>query len=456
MKLLGLDLGTTTICGAVLDATDGRIVFLRTERNPAAVPGGEPWENIQDPDVAVRTALGILEKALEAHGDADGIGVACQMHGILYVDDAGDAVSPLYTWEDGRGDLPFQGGTYASFVSASLGQPVSTGMGVVTHFVNASMGRVPATAQFLCTIGDYLVMKLTGRRAPVMDTTCAASIGGFDLEKLAFSGKRLEAIGCDPSFGPEVTPSYPALGETPPGVPVFPAMGDNQASFLGSVSDTRRMALVNVGTGSQISLFVPDFREIHGLDLRPLPFGGYIGVGAGLCGGRAYRALREFFQRTVKLVTGRDQEVPWEIMNGMTPPTPGDPLTVDTRFAGTRLSPGTRGSISNIGLSNFTPEHFAAGVRDGIVSELLGFYGLFDPAEREQVVRLVGSGNAIRLNEQLRRAFEAGFAMPLRVPRHREETSFGAALVAGVAAGVIPDMAAAGALVRYETQSAAM
>ena len=28
------------------------------------------------------------------------------MHGILYVDADGNAVSPLYTWQDARGSLP--------------------------------------------------------------------------------------------------------------------------------------------------------------------------------------------------------------------------------------------------------------------------------------------------------------------------------------------------------------
>jgi sedoheptulokinase len=457
MKLVGLDVGTTTICGVVLDAIDGRIVFLETQNNPAGIPGNAPWESLQHPDAAVQTARSVLDKALEAHRDIGGIGVAGQMHGVLYVDGAGNAVSPLYTWQDGRGDLPFEEGTYASFVSSALGSPVSSGLGIVTHFVNTRKGLVPRPAVALCTIGDYLVMKLTGRRAAMMETTIAASLGGFDLKNLSFDRRALQAIGLDPTFLPEVTSSYPTLGEIGPSVPVFPAIGDNQASFLGSVSDAAHMALVNVGTGSQVSLFIPAFRRIQGIDVRPLPFGGYIGVGAGLCGGRAYAALREFFQRTARLVTGRDTQIAWEDLNAMIPPHGEDPLKVDTRFCGTRLSPDIRGSVRNIGLSNLTPEHLASGVREGIMSELLGFYDLFDPAERKRIDKLVGSGNAIRLNKTLRQAFERGFRLPLLVPSYREEASFGAALLAGVASGIIPDRSAAGALVRYtDPQSAAI
>ena len=479
MKFLGLDVGTTTICGAVVNAADGRVVFLQTEGNAAGIPPRAPWESIQDPDGTVRIARGILAKALEAHQDIGGIGIACQMHGVLYVDGAGNAASPLYTWQDGRGDLPFEGGTYASFVAAAVGWPAATGMGAVTHFANARMGLVPKSAAFLCTIGDYLALKLTVRRTPLLDVTIAASIGGFDLEKLAFARPELRAIGSDPSFFPEVTQTSTVLGELQttgtgpasersgmrprarPGarrtaIPVFPAIGDNQASFLGAIADRKRMALVMVGTGTQISVFLDTFRRREGIDLRPLPFGGYIGVGAGLWGGRAYAALREFFRQTVLAVTGQDAEIPWDVINRMSPPDDTEPLRVDTRFSGTRVTPSIRGSISNIGLSNLTPQHFASGIRDGMVSELLGFYGLLSPSERDGINTLVGSGNAIRRNDSLRRAFEKGFRAPLLVPRPDEETAFGAALMAGVASGVIPDLAAAGSLIRYEEpQSAA-
>lgn len=446
MKLLGLDIGTTTICGLLLDSMDGRVVSVDTHDNPATIRGREPWESLQDADAALAAARRIVENATAAHRDVAAVGVAGQMHGILYVDRVGNAVSPLYTWQDSRGDLPYEEGTYASFLSAAIGLPVSTGMGAVTHFFNAKNSLVPKNAAALCTIGDYIAMKLANATAPVMDATSAASLGGFDTENLSF------APPVDSPLLPEVRTDYPVIGEAKAGIPVFPSLGDNQASFLGSVADPERQALVNVGTGSQISLFVPSYRPIKGIDLRPLPFGGYIGVGAGLCGGRAYAALRSFFQKTVQLMTGRNEAVPWEALNQMRPAPGTEPLRVDTRFSGTRVSAGIRGSITNIGLSNFTPEHLAAGVRSGIVAELKGFFECFDPAEKDGVATLVGAGNAIRLGEPLRRAFEDRFGVPLRVPRHREETSFGAALVAGVAAGVIPSRRAACSLVRYEDQ----
>ncbi|HVO39065.1 MAG TPA: FGGY family carbohydrate kinase [Spirochaetia bacterium] len=463
MKLIGLDVGTTTICGLLLDAADGRIVSVITEPNRATLPETVPGDSLQDPQVGLKTALGIVNGFLDSHRDIRGIGVAGQMHGILYIDGKGNALSPLYTWQDGRGDRPFRDGTYASWVSQALGRPVSTGMGLVTHFYNQKNDLVPAGASSMCTIMDFVAMKLSGAAAPVMDPTNAASLGGFDPGGMDFLRGQFGGIGIEESLFPAVSANYVPLGDARPGVPVFPALGDNQASFLGSVRDSARTALVSVGTSSQISLRMESWREIPGIDVRPMPFGGCLGVGAGLCGGRALAIVRNFFRSTVRLVTGRDAEIPWDVLNGAgeasdqaAPDGPGSHahLVVNTRFAGTRVSPEVRGSVTNIGLSNLTPGELVRGVREGIVSELADFYELFSPAERARISALVGSGNAVRLNPALRRSFEARFGMRLNVPRHREETSFGAALVAGIASGVLKDRAAAGALVRYEEPGA--
>ncbi|MCK5007872.1 MAG: hypothetical protein KAR73_10820, partial [Spirochaetales bacterium] len=184
--------------------------------------------------------------------------------------------------------------------------------------------------------------------------------------------------------------------------------------------------------------------------LRPFPWGGYIFVGAGLCGGRAYALLHDFFERTVRLFTDGTKGAAYEVMNAIGLEALPDPrkLVVDTRFQGTRSDPSVRGNIANLSPECFTPEHLIVGLREGIVSELFDSYDRLPPEARRRIDTLVGSGNGIRLNPELRKAFERTFGMPMRVPAHKEEASYGAALLAGIAAGVLPDLRAAGALIR--------
>jgi sedoheptulokinase len=446
VKLAGLDIGTTSISALVLDAATGEVVGVQTEPNSAALPPDGAARALQDPEAIFAAARRVLGRLLDGHPDVRGIGITGQMHGILYVDRAGRAVSPLYTWQDGRGDLPHpDGSTVAEVLSRQTGCRLSTGMGLVSHSCNAREGRVPARAVALCTIADYAAMRLARSTVPVMDTTNAASLGCFDAERLAFRLDALQRAGIDAGLLPRVAAGYPALGEERPGVPVYAALGDNQASFIGSVREIRGTVLVNVGTGSQLSVWTADLFQAPGIDVRPFPFGGFLGVGAALCGGRAYALLRGFFERTVRLFVGAEGApvtegtegaVAWDAMNAVDDDAlPGGRLTVDTRFCGTRTDPGARGSVVGLGPDTFTPEHFVIGVREGIAAELHGFFECLPEGMRRSVVRLVGSGNAIRHNPALRRAFERRFGMPMAVPAHREEAAYGAALLAGASGG---------------------
>jgi sugar (pentulose or hexulose) kinase len=260
------------------------------ESNPFR-PQGAPTDKLTATHIYNVGGTHIYNAGYQSHGHMGGggriggIGVAGQMHGILYVDGDGRAVSPLFTWQDGRGDQELEGTTYAGMLSEALGRPVSTGMGFVTHYYNVKNGLVPRGAACLCTIADYVAMRLAHAQAPVMDATNAASLGCIDLRRLEFRRDAMSALDIDGAIFPRVSTSCPALGEARNGTPVFAALGDNQASFLGSVRDVRGSLLCNIGTGSQISLFSDDCLDVPGIDTRPFPLGGYIGVGAALCGG---------------------------------------------------------------------------------------------------------------------------------------------------------------------------
>ena len=104
MKTLGIDIGTTTISAAVLE--DGQFLASETRANGAFIPSALTCAREQDVEKITQTALAVIETLFERYPDIHSIGVTGQMHGILYVDADGNAVSPLYTWQDARGSLP--------------------------------------------------------------------------------------------------------------------------------------------------------------------------------------------------------------------------------------------------------------------------------------------------------------------------------------------------------------
>ena len=122
MKAIGLDIGTTTICVVVLDGETGDVVESRTVANDTFLNSNHAYEKTQDADCILVKVNEIIQQLIETHGHINCIGVTGQMHGILYVNKEGNAISPLYTWQDSRGDLLYTSEeTYAQYLTKKTG-----------------------------------------------------------------------------------------------------------------------------------------------------------------------------------------------------------------------------------------------------------------------------------------------------------------------------------------------
>ena len=106
MKSIGLDIGTTTICGILMDASSSEMIKKITLPNDTAIGGKESFEKLQDTERIEEKCMQVIENLTESVDDLVSIGVTGQMHGILYTDQEGKAASPLMTWQDGRGNRP--------------------------------------------------------------------------------------------------------------------------------------------------------------------------------------------------------------------------------------------------------------------------------------------------------------------------------------------------------------
>lgn len=429
MKVLGLDIGTTSISAVAYDTQDG-VLVSQTLKNDGFLPG-QPWERLQDPDRILKTAREAVRDLLAACPDAEALGVTGQMHGILYLNRNGDPVGPLYTWQDGRGNLPYdENHSWAEHLSACSGMALATGYGMVTHGYNLERGCVPEGAACLCTIGDYVAMKLAGCGAPRMDATNAASLGFFQTERGVFDGSSLQRAGIDPGILPDVG-GAPCLGTGELGIPVYRAIGDNQAAFMGAAGGHREGILVNVGTGSQVCVYSPGYLEAEGLETRPFPMGGWLLVGASLCGGRSYALLERFFRQTVSMVTGLNV-CAYDAMSRALEEAGSleDAPEGVTTFQGTRRNPSLRGSITGISTDNFTPAHITYSILRGMARELYEMVEDYLEKTGTRPSILVGSGNGLRKNPQLCRIMEGVFGCPLILSQNQEEAACGAAMYA--------------------------
>ena len=429
MKSIGIDIGTTTISGVVYDSERDEIVESSTVANDYFIHRENDWERIQDAGGIVKKASRVLDSLLDAHGPVSSIGLTGQMHGIVYTDKDGKAVSPLFTWQDGRGNLKAGGNeSLAVFLREKYRKNVSSGYGLVTHLWNVKNGVVPENAAAIATIGDYLGMYLTGRKAPLMHISNAASLGFFDAGRKCFDEGILTEQGADIGILPEITGDFSELGKYR-GIPVIAAIGDNQASFLGSAGLKEGSVLLNMGTGGQISLLSDRIFESGGIESRPITGDKYLLVGASLCGGRAFAIVERFFREFVKAAGGND-EPQFKTLSALAEKgAEGDrSLKISTLFMGSREEPSLRGSVENISEDNFTPEAFAYGVFEGMARELYDMYSIIKKGTGIRADRLIASGNALRMNPALQNIFSEMFDAPLQLSRYKEEAAAGAAI----------------------------
>ena len=453
MLAIGLDIGTTSVCGILYDIESGKQIKAITEANDTFIKADKPWKKLQDP-VALINKLCDIEERLEsiANSKIACIGITGQMHGIVYLNDKGEPISPLAIWQDGRGDQIYSDNkSYAEYLSELTGYQLATGYGAVTYFYDTVNNLVPLEAVTFCTIHDLAAMTLSNSKKPLLHTSDAASLGLFDLNKCAFDTDAIVKAGLNPALFPAVTDGFKCIGKTDSGIPVSIAIGDNQASFIGSVADMQNSILINVGTGSQISAVVNSVPKDTKLDCRPLMQNDYIMAGSSLCGGRAYAILEKFFREVASVVTGQEIKSAYpaidKLMENYSQTT--EPLYVDTTFCGTRTDPSKRATISGISIDNFTVGDMCNGFMNGIANELYEMYNSIKPLLANEPTVMVGSGNGIRFNKQLCNKFKEMFGLDLMIPAHKEEAAFGAMLYCLVASEVFDSISSAQKLIKY-------
>lgn len=484
-RMIGLDLGTTTVTGVLFDFGRAEIECLALRRNDAALPVSSITRAEQGPHRLHTLALEVLAELAATGGPVDGIALTGQMHGLLCVDAENRPLSPLISWQDrrtaellppGRAEvLPgLLGDSQTPAMPTGLdrlhaclsgldwrpnGCRIHHGYGAATLFWLVQWAALPPGTCRVCTIVDWLAGQLT-TRLPVTDPTLAASWGVYDLAHGVWNQAFLECLGLEPGLLPPVLPSGERLGGLAPdaanrvglpaGTPVHNALGDNQAAFLGSAPSLARLPgagqdliLINLGTGGQVCWAVPGFEPPgERVETRPLPgpggsTGGFLRVGASLCGGAAYAWLNDTV-RAWLAEFGLDlgKEAVYRRLDELATEC-GDArgLRVRPTFLGVRGDrEGERGEIAGITLENLRLGSLARATMIGLVDELRDLYEM----DREQAKghgRVIAAGGAVEKNPLLSGIVEARFGLPVSMPPWRETAAVGAALCAATRPG---------------------
>ena len=317
---------------------------------------------------------------------------------------------------------------------------LSAGYGGATLHWLTTRGLVPPQSRAI-SIPDLIAATLCG--ACITDTTFAASWGLLNIDALDWDAESIDSLGIPKSILPPIVKPGQTIGHLmpdiasrlglPPTVLAFAPVGDNQASVIG-VSGFRNEMVVNIGTGAQIS--IPCERTEYKDDMETRPFSGNkaLLVAASLCGGWAYDYLCQFFRQAIIDLTGTEVSKN-EIYSRMEAlaQTAAVGLKTDTRFAGTRLDPDKRGSITGIGTKNLSVGSLARAFSAGIVEELAEFA---NAAGLLGSMPVAASGNGVRKNPLVQDEIQRQFGS-CRLRNVSEEAALGAAYNAAAAIGAV-------------------
>jgi len=445
--VVSLDIGTSNLCALALSCGSLQPMAICSRVNDTEIKELPAGHHEQDPLRIRDLCLELIQKLLSERevraNEVVGIGITGQMHGVLLVNSELEPQSNLIIWRDERiqdSEIRFQH-------SERTGCRLHRGYGGATLRWLAKNGKLSEGAVAL-TIAGYVAGCLTGVIAT--EATHAASWGIFNLQEGAWDAEAIDKLGIAKDVLPPVNPTAKPLGNIRPAlaqqlglgnnVQVCSPLGDNQASIIGAAGFAGDAAVLNLGTGGQISIPQNDYKFVETFETRPMPFGGFILVGASLCGGLTYRYLQKFIQATVKEFAGTepsDEEI-YSRMNSIAEQTPEGALgiSVDTRFSGTRLNPNLRGSISGIGVENFTVANLTRGFVEGMVRELAD---MASDAGIKDFTRIIASGNAVRRNRVVSKVIESIFGLPCYVSSNREEAALGAAYAAAIGLGLVSE-----------------
>lgn len=432
MLSLGIDLGTTKVAAVIVDG-QGKLLAVSSAAHHADLPGGVTGAE-QDAQRILECAyaqIAALPATLRSQVAA--VGVTGQMHSVLTVADDG-MVSPLVTWQDRRcgADRLAQWNRHS-------------GLALREGFGGATLARLAEAdglrnQTYAATVSDFFTMRLAGNPRPYTDPSHAASWGLYDFATGNWREHAVAQLHIPKTLPPSIRPSGSVIGRLtaamaaqtglPEGCPIGNAVGDNQASILGTGRDWLHEVYVTLGTGAQLSMVVAEAPGTlpANLELRPFVDGKFLLVSAALCGGAAFAWLGETVNAWLK-----ELELPPQPFGalldridalGLAALDQDGGLRVTPRFLGERDAAAERGGIAGITLDNLTLGALAAATALGVVDNLSRGFTVEQWRDRRKIV---GSGNGVRKVALMREAIARKLQLPLELSEAREEAACGAA-----------------------------
>lgn len=446
--LMGIDLGTSSL-KTILITPNGRIIAEAAQNYPIHMLH-QGWAEQNPADwvqAAVLTIRQVLYTAEGAAARVKGISFSGQMHGLVSINADHLPLRPAIIWADQRSTKQIEL-IYANLSIDKLAEltanPVSTGFMLPSWlWMLEHEPQLAAQTAALLLPKDYLRMVMCGEIGS--EPSDASSTLLFDPIHVGWQLQILDQFQINPSLLPRlysstdqtgaVLPSFAEQCGLLPGTPVFFGAGDQAAQALANGIVAPGQFSCTIGTGGQLFApvnpprFDPQLR-MH-LFCHALPRCWHLEA-ATLSAGLSLRWLKEnILQNQMSYQQLADDAM------GIEPGAEG--CLFLPNLAGSRtpyMDAAANGMFMGLTLKHQIP-HLARSVMEGVVMELRqGLELMLSLGARADQILASGGGTRHPLWLQLQADI---FNRPVYRSQTREAAAVGAAMLAGIGAGIYPN-----------------
>ena len=455
--VIALDQGTTSSRAIIFDAK-GTPVTVAQYPFPQIYP--EPGWVEHDPMVILETQLRALAEAFEKSGlsptDIAGIGITNQRETTIVWDkNTGKPVYNAIVWQCRRtasicDELKASGiGEYVREKTGLLIDAYFSGTKIkwILDNVDGARERAERGELLFGNVDSWLIWNLTGGKAHVSDYSNCSRTMIFDIDELKWDKTLCEKLGIPMSMLPTPVPSSMIYGtvapgltglETLAGIPVCGSAGDQAAALIGQGCIDRGQAKNTYGTGC--------FTLLNTGDQSVRSSSGLVTSVAWSIGGKTTYALEgSVFNAGSSIQWLRDEvgilatSSECEALAAGVPDNGGVYLvSAFTGLGAPRWDMYARGAI--VGLTRgSTKAHIVRAALEGIAYQVKDLLDAMekDSGEELSVLRVDGGASVNNFMMQFQSDI---LRKPIDRPKMVETTAFGAAFLAGLAAGVWNDI----------------
>jgi xylulokinase len=454
-KLLGLDVGTTGVRCVAVDES-GALLADAGQEYPLSAP--RPGWSEQQPEDWWKASRSVISQVAGMVGhDIGGVGLAGQMHGAVFLDSADAVIRPAILWNDQRTGPECEAITErvgARRLTEITGNPALTGFQApkILWLRDDEPHAYKRLAAVLLP-KDYVRLQMTGEKAT--DASDAAGTLLLDLKARNWSSEILEALEIPQSWLPQVFEGPEQAGTVradiatelglASGVPVAAGGGDNAAAAVGNGIIKEGLASCSIGTSGVLfthsdAIAIDPSGRIHAF-CHAVP-GRYHLMGVTLAAGGSLRWWRDLVGK------GYDE---LSALAAQTPPG-AEGLLFLPYLTGERtphLDPQARGAFFGL-TSRHSLGHLTRALMEGVAFSLRDSLEIMrELGHAPSQIRVTGGGARSAFWRQL---LADVLGRPIVRTTTDEGPAYGAALLAGVAAGVFGsvDEACAGIALRQD------